>query len=285
MSTTGIRVWEECVEQLRRELPDDEFNTWIRPLRRRRSSAGILHVLAPNRYVREAVLGSYFGRMQHLLQQGSEQPIAVLIDVPRRQYGVLCLETVWGLAGGLRENTSPYTRPLLELLGKVVGTPYVYRDVSTAAEADYCLGRWVGRGTSEADEALGNLGVLYLGFHGSAGALSFDDGNDIRLDGLAQRLQDGVYDCSGAVIHFAACSVLRAKRQVADFKDAVGAAVVSGYTRELDFVMSWAFEFMYLERLSRCNFGDLDTLERLQRDMADNPVYAPLAERFGFEIV
>ena len=280
-----MTVWNECVEQLRRELPVDEFNTWIRPLRLRRSSVDTLHVVAPNRHIREVVLRSYFGRIQHVLQGVSEQPIAVLIDGPRRKYGVLCLETVWGLTDGLDESASPEARPLLELLAKVAGMPYVYRDVSTPAEADYCLGRWVGRDTSEADYRMGNLGILYLGFHGSAGALSFDDGNDRRLDTLAQSLQDGMYDCSGAVIHFAACSVLRAKRQVADFKEAVGAAAVSGYTRQTDFVMSWAFEFMFLERLSRCNFDNADTLKTLQRDMADNPVYAPLAARFGFTII
>ncbi len=280
-------AWNECLRQLRRELPKVEFDTWIRPLRvQGRQRSDTLRLAAPNRYILEEVERSYLARIQHLVQQGSDRPVAVLLDRPSRRSGVFCLETVWGLTEGLDEAASPATRSLLELLEKLTGMPYVYRDVSTRAEADYCLGRWVGRDTAAADYRLGNLGILYLGFQGSAGGLSFDDGDEVNLDDLASSLKNNAeYDCRGSVIHFAACSVLRAHRQVEDFKNDVRAAAVSGYTRQTDFPIAWAFELMYLERLGRCNFDNPDTLRTCQRDLANKPVYSALAEQFGFKMI
>ena len=205
--------------------------------------------------------------------------------------GILCLETIW-----FDEVDNPSTRHLLDLLKSLSGTPYVYRDISTAEEFRFHLGRWVGRNTLKKDYALGDYGVLYLGFHGGPGEISLrddlshradEDDTDVDLDKIAEYLlEEAKYDCSGTVVHFASCSVLRSHARVREFKDKVGAAGVSGYTRSVESIQSWSFELMYLDLLSRrsaWNSGTLDTLWS-QRIM-EKPEYRGLAEHLGFKII
>lgn len=202
--------------------------------------------------------------------------------------GILCLETIW-----FDELRNPSTRYLLELLDRLSGIPFVYRDISTYQEFDFHLGRWVGRNTYKKDYALGDYGILYLGFHGSSGQIFLREdltekrsGGDLDLDKVADSLlNEATYDCRGTVIHFAACSVLRAHARVERFRKKVGAAGVSGYTRSVDSTLSWAFELMYLDELSRRNAQNPETLRTLCRRLHNKPEYAGLAEHLGFRMI
>lgn len=206
----------------------------------------------------------------------------------RGRNGILCLETIW-----FDEVESPSTRHLLELLERLSGIPFVYRDVSTFEEFDFHLGRWVGRNTYKKDYVLGEYGILYLGFHGSPGEVSLrddlshnGDDDEVDLDEIANSLlRDAVYDCRGSVIHFAACSVLRSHARVARFKEQVDAACVSGYTRAVDANLSWAFELMYLNQLSLKNAHNPDTLRTLSRTLQNKPEYAGLTDHLGFRMI
>ena len=200
---------------------------------------------------------------------------------PKNPHGIFCLETIW-----FDERSNPSTRSLLELLERLQGVPFVHRDVNTKKEMDFCLGRWVDRSTD--DYQLGHLGILYLGFHGSPGKmflLNDEDEMDLVKIGKSLTHKDNNYDCAGSVIHFASCSVLRARTRVKEFRKQVGAACVSGYTRDVEPTTSWAFELMYLAELSwlletkNVNAGTLGTLER---KIKSKPEYAGLAESLGF---
>ena len=205
--------------------------------------------------------------------------------------GILCLETVW-----FDELRSPSTRYVLELLDRLAGVPFVYRDISTREEFKFHLGRWVGRNTFKKDYALGNYNILYLGFHGGPGAISLRsdltekkaqrETDDVRLDDIANMLlDDAEFNCSGSIIHFASCSVLRAPAQVEEFRKKVGAACVSGYTKMVDSTLSWAFELMYLDELSRKNADNPNTLRTLRKRLNEKPEYAGLAEHLGFKMI
>ena len=191
---------------------------------------------------------------------------------PKNPHGIFCLETIW-----FDERSNPSTRSLLELLERLRGVPFVYRDVSTWEEMDFCLGRWVGRSTYKKDYQLGDLGILYLGFHGSPGEISLredlshrhdEDEVDLARIGNSLTCEDNRYDCSGSVIHFASCSVLRAPARAEELRKQVGAACVSGYTKSVEPTTSWAFELMYLALLSKLlikrnvNASTLGTLEK-----------------------
>lgn len=202
--------------------------------------------------------------------------------------GIFCLETIW-----FDELESPSTRHLLELLQRLSGVPFVYRNVSTFEEFDFHLGRWVGRNTYKKDYVLGEYGILYLGFHGSPGEISLrddlshrGDDDEVVLDQIADSLlRDPRYSCRGSVVHFGACSVLRAYRKVRAFKDRIGAACVSGYTKSVYSSPSWAFELMYLDQLSAKNADNPNTLRTLSRQLSEKPQYAGLAEHLGFTMI
>ena len=216
----------------------------------------------------------------------------------KNPHGIFCLETIW-----FDERRPPSTKSLLELLERLSGIPFVHRDISTWEELDFCLGRWCGRGMYKKDYQLGDLGILYLGFHGSPGQINLrsdqrrkSDDDSIDLDKLAESLEhsENQYSLSGSAIHFASCSVLRwpkrveKSKDVERFKDRVGASCVSGYSRSVDSAPSWAFELMYLGLLSNLmsernvNAGTLDTLFRkLQKDQK----YSGLAEALGFQMI
>ena len=208
---------------------------------------------------------------------------------PKNPHGIFCLETIW-----FDERSNPSTRSLLELLESLQGVPFVYRDVSTWQEMEFCLGRWVGRSTSEKDYRLGHLGILYLGFHGSPGKIFL--GGDLDQDEVdLVKIEKGLtptdstyYDCSGSVIHFASCSVLKAPAQANELRKQVGAACVSGYTKSVEPTNSWAFELMYLALLSdllRTENVNASTLRKLKNRIMNKPEYAGLADSLGFKMI
>ena len=78
----GRTVWQRCVDQLQDELPSQQFDTCIKPLQARRSDDR-LELLAPNRYVRDQVKGTYLARINELLdEQGdSNNPVAANVEI------------------------------------------------------------------------------------------------------------------------------------------------------------------------------------------------------------
>ncbi len=163
----------------------------------------------------------------------------------------------------------------------------------TVEELEFHLGRWVGRNVPRNHYALGDYRVLYLGFHGSPGRIWLKsdladerDEDAVDLDEIAKcLLYDAEYNCSGCVIHFAACSVLNAPARVKKFKKKVGAAGVSGYSKSVDSINSWAFELMYLNLLAQRSTWSSGTLRTLSRKIGRNPETAGLAQLLGFRII
>lgn len=63
-----LALWDECVRCLQDELPAQQFNTWIRPLRAAESGSGLV-VSAPNRFVKDWVKDKFSNRIQSLLEE------------------------------------------------------------------------------------------------------------------------------------------------------------------------------------------------------------------------
>jgi len=63
-----LALWEECVKCLQDELPSQQFNTWIRPLRANQSEQGLV-VSAPNRFVKDWVKDKFLNRIESLLSE------------------------------------------------------------------------------------------------------------------------------------------------------------------------------------------------------------------------
>ncbi len=65
-------VWDYCVSHLQSELPAQQFNTWIRPLKAETASETILRLIAPNRFVLDWVNDKYKSRIRDLLNENAD---------------------------------------------------------------------------------------------------------------------------------------------------------------------------------------------------------------------
>ncbi|MCH9027405.1 MAG: chromosomal replication initiator protein DnaA, partial [Proteobacteria bacterium] len=61
-------LWNSCVQQLENDLPEQQFNTWIRPLQAIETN-GDLQLLAPNRFVVDWVNTHFIERIQEILRE------------------------------------------------------------------------------------------------------------------------------------------------------------------------------------------------------------------------
>jgi chromosomal replication initiator protein len=74
-------MWNRCVDYLQDELPAQQFNTWIRPLKAEQAEGGIL-LLAPNRFIRDWVSDKFMPRILELTKMLSDgEPPSVSIAV------------------------------------------------------------------------------------------------------------------------------------------------------------------------------------------------------------
>ena len=71
MSTPAF--WQSCLESFQRELTQQQFNTWIRPLRLELAGEG-LRLIAPNRFVLQWVKERFAGRIEELAAVANLSP-------------------------------------------------------------------------------------------------------------------------------------------------------------------------------------------------------------------
>ena len=72
-------LWDHCIRELQAELPEQQFNTWIRPLQAVEDER-TLRLLAPNRYVVDWLIENHFERITELVS-GSQNPLDVIVEV------------------------------------------------------------------------------------------------------------------------------------------------------------------------------------------------------------
>ena len=77
-------LWNRCLRVLESELPEQQFNTWVRPLQAIERD-GELKLLAPNRYVIEWLGQNALPRIKELIRAFAEDPVPELVlDVGTR---------------------------------------------------------------------------------------------------------------------------------------------------------------------------------------------------------
>lgn len=69
-------LWGRCVQQLRSDLPEQQFNTWIRPLQAV-EEAQVIRLLAPNRFVVDWVNSNCLGRIADFLREAPGMTVRV----------------------------------------------------------------------------------------------------------------------------------------------------------------------------------------------------------------
>ncbi len=76
-------IWNRCIRSLQSELPEQQFNTWIRPLQAEEDD-GQLRLLAPNRFVVDWLQEHYIERILELVDS-SGHGIKVMVEVGSRR--------------------------------------------------------------------------------------------------------------------------------------------------------------------------------------------------------
>ena len=76
-------LWNRCIRDLQAELPEQDFNTWIRPLQAVEDDKG-LRLLAPNRFVVDRLEARYLSRILEIVA-GAGAPGEVVLEVGSRK--------------------------------------------------------------------------------------------------------------------------------------------------------------------------------------------------------
>jgi len=108
-------LWEQCLSYLREELPDQQYNTWIRPLQceisHRSEQESSLCLRAPNRFIQNWVSDKFLGRIQE-----------ILVDLNGTHCQVQVI-TATGPAGVPRESAPAFASPCSSELTAVEEDP------------------------------------------------------------------------------------------------------------------------------------------------------------------
>ena len=75
-----VENWQRCTEHLKEELPAQQFNTWIRPLRAELDASELL-LFAPNKFILDWVKSKHLHRISELIseQGGPELNVRLLV--------------------------------------------------------------------------------------------------------------------------------------------------------------------------------------------------------------
>ena len=76
-------LWNRCVRDLQAELPEQQFNTWIRPLQAV-DDGQVLKLLAPNRFVVDWLQQNYIERILEPVDSADESTSEVVVEVGSR---------------------------------------------------------------------------------------------------------------------------------------------------------------------------------------------------------
>ncbi len=165
----------------------------------------------------------------------------------KKTKGIYCLE-VGEWFNSLKKRSS--VEPILQLLHESpLAVPYIHRDIATDTELRYYLRKWT-QGRHK------DYPILYLAFHGNPGCIQVRKENgkafDYDTDDLFKLLEG---KCHRRIIHFGSCSVLNIHGHTVNrYIQESGAASISGYADDVDWVTSSVFEMLYLSLLQHNQF-------------------------------
>ena len=105
---TGATLWPSCLDQLAQELPQQQFNTWIKPLTAQLApDASRLTLLVANRFKLDWVRVQYAGRIATILEQIQGHPVQVELALAPRQ-----MQHSSGVVASIRTRSGAIEPPL-----------------------------------------------------------------------------------------------------------------------------------------------------------------------------
>ena len=148
-------------------------------------------------------------------------------------HGVFSFEGDWET----RLDDKKSVLPLLDTLQRVEGMRFIHRRIGTVPELDHYLKKWLQRGYD-------HYSIGQFGFHGAPGGIWIGE-EWLSLEDLAEKI-DGRAD--RRVVFFDSCKTLKVRdTRIKKFLSDTGAKAVIGYTKDVEWIASAAFELMIFE--------------------------------------
>ncbi|MGY1709094.1 DUF6642 family protein [Geodermatophilus sp. SYSU D00758] len=149
--------------------------------------------------------------------------------------GIFCLEGEWG--DRMTEKLS--VRPGLDMLTTMRRDRLVHRNTATRDEFAYYLQKWV-------TARYAGFPLAYLSFHGERGVIHL--GRDsLTLADIAEMVPGRLTD---RTVYFGSCGTLGASDDdLRAFVEVTGARAIAGYTKDVGWAESAAFDFTLLPEL------------------------------------
>ena len=94
-SVSNTVLWTQCLEELRREVPEVQFNTWVRPLTVMEDGADFV-LCAPNRFIRDFVEEKYSATISQCLAAVSTEASLVSVRVVTGAGGSITTQPAYG---------------------------------------------------------------------------------------------------------------------------------------------------------------------------------------------
>ena len=76
--------WESCLQRFEQELPAQQFNTWIRPLRLEGETTALdngLRLIAPNTFILKWVRDRYLTRIEEYSRSFFSGPVSIALVI------------------------------------------------------------------------------------------------------------------------------------------------------------------------------------------------------------
>jgi chromosomal replication initiator protein len=119
-------LWNRCLRVLESELPEQQFNTWLRPLQSI-GRDGELCLLAPNRYVIEWVTQNSLPRIQELIRAFAEGDVPeVVLEVGSRAIAPVMTDPALSTNGSVKAAIARSPRPVAVVLGSRINAEFTF---------------------------------------------------------------------------------------------------------------------------------------------------------------
>ena len=125
------KFWSYCLSQFEKELPAQQFITWIKPLSVQQDDAATLTVVAPNRFVLQWVRDKFLARLQSLANEHFGVPMTVaLLLADKPPSNTSSVSTVAPATSASSTTSTPTATRLSPAAGAPSRAPLMPRDLS-----------------------------------------------------------------------------------------------------------------------------------------------------------
>ena len=204
--------------------------------------------------------------------------------------GIFCIETIW-----YEREDQTSIRPMLEMLRDcMLKVPFIHRNAVTKDAFVFHVEEWLKCNAKD-------YPILYLGYHGepdslklrpseSEGGTGYTRDTKLSLHDVAEILLGNTRrergGCKDRLVHFASCSTLKTDEDLGKLVSDIKASAISGYTEEINWVDSAAFELLYLQELQfrRQKALTLRVMKDIEDYFKETPLLSTLKKSLGFKL-